>query len=111
MRVDVSRYTFNSDNLSFKKTPTTPNLLNILRRSAENFSDPKILEMKHKTPTKSSSDIKDFVIRYASMAGLALAFALGTASLGAFAGKQMSKNHISISDLISLTKTTLKKVL
>lgn len=109
MKLNVSQYTLgmknnktSNNNLGFgsKSRPQTSKLLTVLRCSGEPVAS-------HRPIKTDSSKLKAF---FAGVAGLSLLCIFGTAGLGGFAGKQMSKNQIKISDVLNRAKTNLNKM-
>lgn len=112
MKLKVSHYTLgvknnrtSDTNLGFGKkvNPPTSKLLSVLRRSEEPIEN-------HQSMKTVNSNIKSFFLKFAGITGLGLICALGTAGLGGFAGKEMTKNHITINDVLSKAKTNLNKI-
>lgn len=111
MKLKVSRYTLGVNNnkkadnsLTFKgkSNPSTSKLLTVLRHSGEPVES-------HQPIKPNKTKLKEFCLKFTGLVGIGLVCILGTAGLGGLAGKQMSKNHITINDVLGKAKINLNK--
>lgn len=111
MKLNVSQYTLgrknnktsnNSLGFGIKSRPQTSKLLTVLRHSGEPVES-------HQPIKPSKTKLKEFCLKFTGVVGIGLVCILGTAGLGGLAGKEMSKNHITLSDVLNKAKTNLTK--